>query len=396
MWWCLSAYLCSCLAEESGFCCRFAGYKTNDMNFLNRNFLLALGVLILLALAYYFSDIVTYILIAWVLSMLGTPLVLFFQNRIRIGRFRMGSSVAATLTILVFYTSFIGIMWLFVPTIVKQARNLADVDYYALGEKLREPFAQTDARMHQIGMLETGESLATKTQEILSRWFKPTLIGDFLESFIGVAGNLMVTIASVTFILFFFLKENDLFLDIVHALVPNERERNVQSAVNKSSDVLTKYFRGLLIQMVAFSAMITLVLWILGNKNAMLIGSIGGVLNVIPYVGTILGIIFGVFITISSNLDADFAIMIPMLLKVATTFIVIHVIDSNLLGPLIMSKSVQAHPLEIFIVILAAAKIGGITGMLIGIPVYTVLRIIAREFFSEFKIVQRLTDHLDE
>jgi len=366
------------------------------MNFLNRNFLLALGVLILLALAYYFSDIVTYILIAWVLSMLGTPLVLFFQNRIRIGRFRMGSSVAAMLTIVVFYTSFIGIMWLFVPTIVKQARNLADVDYYALGEKLREPFAQTDARMHQIGMLETGESLATKTQEILSRWFKPTLIGDFLESFIGVAGNLMVTIASVTFILFFFLKENDLFLDIVHALVPNERERNVQSAVNKSSDVLTKYFRGLLIQMVAFSAMITLVLWILGNKNAMLIGSIGGVLNVIPYVGTILGIIFGVFITISSNLDADFAIMIPMLLKVATTFIVIHVIDSNLLGPLIMSKSVQAHPLEIFIVILAAAKIGGITGMLIGIPVYTVLRIIAREFFSEFKIVQRLTDHLDE
>lgn len=366
------------------------------MNFLNRNFLLALGVLILLALAYYFSDIVTYILIAWVLSMLGTPLVLFFQNRIRIGRFRMGSSVAAMLTIVVFYTSFIGIMWLFVPTIVKQARNLADVDYYALGEKLREPFAKTDARMHQIGMLETGESLATKTQEILSRWFKPTLIGDFLESFIGVAGNLMVTIASVTFILFFFLKENDLFLDIVHALVPNERERNVQLAVNKSSEVLTKYFRGLLIQMVAFSAMITLALWILGNKNAMLIGSIGGVLNVIPYVGTILGIIFGVFITISSNLDADFAIMIPMLLKVATTFIVIHVIDSNLLGPLIMSKSVQAHPLEIFIVILAAAKIGGITGMLIGIPVYTVLRIIAREFFSEFKIVQRLTDHLDE
>ncbi len=366
------------------------------MNLLNRNLLLALGVLVLLGLAYYFSDIVTYILIAWVLSMLGNPLVLFFQSRIRIGRFRMGSSVAAMLTIVIFYTSILGIMWLFVPTIVEQARNLANVDYYALGEKLREPFAHLDTQMHQIGMLGTGESLATKTQEILSRWFKPTLIGDFLESFIGVAGNLMVTVASVTFILFFFLKENNLFLDIVHALVPNEQEIKVQSAVNESSEVLTKYFRGLLIQMLAFSTMTTIVLWVIGNKNAMLIGSVGGVLNVIPYVGTILGIGFGIFITISSNLDTDFALMMPMLLKVAATFIIIHVIDSNLLGPLILSKSVQAHPLEIFIVILAAAKIGGITGMLIGIPVYTVLRIIAREFFSEFKIVQRLTDHLDE
>jgi predicted PurR-regulated permease PerM len=366
------------------------------MNFLNRNYLLALGVLVLLGLAYYFSDIVTYILIAWVLSMLGNPLVLFFQNRIRIGRFRMGNSTAAMLTILVFYMCILGIMWLFVPTIVTQARNLANVDYYALGEKLRQPFARMDAQMHQIGMLETGESLATKTQEILSRWFKPTLVGEFLESFIGVAGNLLVTIASVTFILFFFLKENDLFLDIVHALVPNEQEKKVQSAVNESSQVLTRYFRGLLIQMFAFSTMTTIVLWIFGNNNAMLIGSVGGVLNVIPYVGTILGIVFGVFITISSNLDTDFTLMLPMLLHVAATFIIIHVIDSNLLGPLILSKSVQAHPLEIFIVILAAAKIGGITGMLIGIPVYTVLRIIAREFFSEFKIVQRLTDHLDE
>lgn len=366
------------------------------MNFLNRNLFLMLGVGLLCAVVYYFSDIVTYILIAWVLSMLGGPLVQFFKKRIRIGRFSIGSSVAAMLTIILFYTSFIGAMWLFVPTIVGQARNLADIDYQALGEKLRGPFAQLDARIHQIGMLETGESLATKTQEILSRWFKPTLIGDFLESFIGVAGNLMITIASVTFILFFFLKENDLFLDILHALVPNEQERKVQSAVTESSVVLTRYFRGLLIQMLAFSAMATLLLWILGNKNAMLIGSIGAVLNVIPYVGIILGMIFGVFITISSNLDTDFALMVPMLLKVAATFIVIHLIDSNLLGPLIMSKSVHAHPLEIFIVILVAAKIGGITGMLIGIPVYTVLRVIAREFFSEFKIVKLLTDHLDE
>jgi predicted PurR-regulated permease PerM len=245
--------------------------------------------------------------------------------------------------------------------------------------------------MHQVGLLDTGQSLATKTQEILSVWFKPTLVGDFLGAFLGVAGNVLVTFASVTFILFFFLKEDTLFMDIIHAFTPTEYEQRVHLAINDSSVVLTRYFRGLLIQVAAFAAMATILLWILGIDNALLIGSFGGVFNVIPYVGPILGMIFGVFITISSHLDTDFSLMLPMLTKVAVSFMVVQAIDNNVVGPMIMSKSVQAHPLEIFIVTLAAAKIGGVVGMVIGIPVYTVLRVIAREFFSEFKVVQRLT-----
>lgn len=366
------------------------------MNFFNRNALYLVGLLLLGAIVYYFSDIVTYILIAWVLSMLGRPLVVFFQKRFRIGKLRMGSTVASLLTILVFYVAIAGVILMFVPTIVVQARNLATVDYQALGEKLRVPFAELDLQLHQIGMLSQEESLATKIQEILSNWFKPTLVGDFLGSFLGVAGNIFVTIVSVSFILFFFLKENTLFMDIIHALVPNEQEKKARSAVQESSEVLTRYLRGLLIQILAFAAMTTIILWILGIQNALLIGAFGGLFNVVPYVGPILGMIFGLFITISSHIDLDFALMVPMLLKVAATFFAVQMVDNNLVGPLIMSKSVQAHPLEIFIVTLAAAKIGGVVGMVIGIPVYTVLRVIAREFFSQFKVVQKLTEHLDD
>jgi predicted PurR-regulated permease PerM len=75
-------------------------------------------------------------------------------------------------------------------------------------------------------------------------------------------------------------------------------------------------------------------------------------------------------------------------------FMVTQFIDNNFTGPMIFSKSVQAHPLEIFIVTLVAAKLGGIVGMIIGIPAYTVLRVIGRTFFSEFKLVQKLTGHL--
>ncbi|MBL7825033.1 MAG: AI-2E family transporter [Saprospiraceae bacterium] len=366
------------------------------MNFLNRNFLYLLGTIALGAVFYYFSDIVTYILIAWVLSMLGRPMVVFFQKRVKIGKWRVGSGIAAILTILVFYIAIAGLIMLFVPTIVSQARNLASVDYQALGERLKVPFAQLDQQLHQIGMLDQNSSLATKIQDILSNWFRPTLVGDFLGSFIGVAGNILVTFVSVTFILFFFLKENTLFIDIVHALVPNEQEKKVKIAIQDSSEVLTNYLRGLLIQILAFAALTTIALWIMGIPNALLIGAFGGIFNVVPYVGPILGMVFGVFITLSSHLDLEFALLAPLLIKVAVTFFSVQMIDNNLVGPMIMSKSVQAHPLEIFIVTLAAAKIGGVVGMVIGIPVYTVLRVIAREFFSNFKLVQRLTEHLDD
>jgi predicted PurR-regulated permease PerM len=366
------------------------------MNLLNRNLLWLLGLTALAAVIYYFSDIVAYILIAWVLSMLGRPLVVFYRKRLMLGRFRMGPTTAAILTILTFYAAIIGILLLFIPTLVAQGRHLSEVDYQALGDKLRPMFFNLDMKMHEVGILAESESLATKTQELLSVWFKPTLLGDVLGQFLGVAGNVLVAFASITFILFFFLQDNRLFTDIIHAVVPDEQEEKVQIAVQESSEVLTRYFQGLLIQVLIFAFLATVLLWMLGVDNALLIGSFGGTFNVIPYVGPILGMVFGGFITLSSSLSSDITLILPLLAKVAIVFMVVQAIDNNFVGPLIMSKSVQAHPLEIFIVTLAAAKIGGVVGMVIGIPVYTVLRVVARNFFSHFKIVQRLTEHLDE
>jgi len=366
------------------------------MSALNRNLLWLLGAAIVLAVGYYFSDIVMYILVAWVFSMLGRPIKFFLQKHVRIGRFRMGQISSTLLTILTFYTILIGILLMIVPTIVSQARNLASVDYEALSEKWKGTFLNLDIQMHYIGILQPGESLATKLQEILSTWFKPTLVGDFLGSFISTAGNVVVAFASITFILFFFLKEKSLFTDILDALVPNNMEAKVRHAVQESSEMLTRYFGGLVLQLVVFSLVLTILLWIMGVKNALLIGAFGGLFNVIPYVGPIMGMVFGGFITISSNLDMDFALMWPMLLKMAAAFMATQLLDNNIVGPMIFSKSVMAHPLEIFIVVLVAAKLGGVFGMVIGIPVYTVLRVIARTFFSEFKLVQRLTDSMEE
>ena len=119
-------------------------------------------------------------------------------------------------------------------------------------------------------------------------------------------------------------------------------------------------------------------------------------INVIPYIGPIIGAMFGIFITISSNLDLSFySEMLPMILWVMGAFAAMQMLDNFILQPYIFSTSVMAHPLEIFIIILVGAKIGGILGMVVAIPTYTVIRVIARSFLSEFKIVQRMTQNMD-
>jgi predicted PurR-regulated permease PerM len=366
------------------------------MTSLNKNFLWLIGIALLGLVLWYFADIFAYLLIAWVLSMLGKPLMAFFQQKIHLGKYHLGREVAALLTILVFYGVIAGLIMLFVPTIVEQARNLSTVDYQALGEKLRGPFFNLDVQMHKIGVLKPNESLSNKTLDAVSTVFKPTMLSDFVGTFLSIAGNIVVAMTAITFILFFFLKDNNLFVDILHSVVPDELEPKVRHAVDESSNVLTRYFGGILLQTTVFSIMVTTILWISGVPSALLIGSFGGILNVIPYVGPIIGQVLGLFITVSSHINADFALIWPLLLKVIVAFGITQAVDNNFIGPMIFSKSVQAHPLEIFIVTLVAAKLGGIVGMVVGIPVYTVLRVIARTFFSEFKIVQRWTEHLDE
>ena len=83
--------------------------------------------------------------------------------------------------------------------------------------------------------------------------------------------------------------------------------------------------------------------------------------------------------------------MVPLVLKVGVVFLVVQLIDNFVFQPMIYSSSVKAHPLEIFLVILMASSIAGVPGMILAIPTYTILRVVAKEFFNQFPIVQNIT-----
>ncbi len=366
------------------------------MKSISRYVALVFSFLVIGLIFYYFSDIVAFVLIAWVLSLIGQPMMAFFQRRLRIGQFKAGPSFCAIVSILVFFVVFGMLIWMFVPLVVEQAGNLAGVDYASITAALQEPLSELNQKLAEWGIVESGSIAELQLEESLKGWFKPAKIGTFFSSLLGIAGKLLFAIVSVVFITFFFLKDQGLFINFLVALSPTRYELEVRNGLETITNLLTRYFGGMLLQISLITLFVSVVLSLLGVKNALLIGFFAAVINVIPYLGPLIGAAFGIFITISSNLDLDFySQMLPLLIKILCVFAVVQLLDNFLFHPFIFSKSVMAHPLEIFIVVLIGAKLNGITGMILAIPAYTVLRVIAGVFLSEFKIVQKLTERME-
>lgn len=346
-------------------------------------------------LIHFFSDIVSYVLIAWVISMIGAPFMDLFLEKARFRHLKYGSILSAFLTLIIFILAVVTLFSVFVPLIVEQARNLSTIDYSALAQNLEEPLRRLSQTLYSWGLIDDINEPARQITESFNEWFGADELKNAFGSLVGFAGNAVISVFSILFITFFFLKEKGLFSNAMKALVPTEYEAKTVHAIDEMSYLLTRYFGGIVIQISIITILVFLGLSILGVEYALLIAFFAAVINVIPYVGPIIGATFAVAVTISSGLDLDFYNQtLPLLLKVVAVFAAMQMIDNFLLQPFIFSNSVKAHPLEIFIVILIGAKLGGILGMVLAIPGYTAFRVIAKVFLSEFKVVQKMTSRM--
>lgn len=364
------------------------------MNLKRIAFILIPLILVCLTV-YYFTDIVAYVLVSWVLSMVGQPIMKFLTN-LKFKNVHLGRTMSAIVTIVIFFIVFLGLSMLFIPMIVEQANNLSQVKYESIFSTLQEPLQRMKDQLAEWGFVNAGALSFADFQDTFANYFKPSQISNLLGSIFGLASSFLIGMFSIVFITFFFLKEANLFNNFILALVPNKYENETLKVIKDITTMLRKYFGGILLQMSIITIFVSLLLYFLGVENALLIGFFAALINVIPYVGPLIGAIFGAFIVVSTNLDAEFySVLLPLLTRVVIVFACMQMLDNFILQPFIYSKSVQAHPLEIFILILVAAKIGGITGMILAIPAYTVLRVIAAAFLNQWKIVQKITGGIE-
>lgn len=362
-----------------------------------RNILIFFGILILLACAWYFRNIVVYILVSGVLSIMGRPLVDLFC-KIRIKRWSFPRPLSALITLIIIWGMIIMFFVIFIPLITTQINYFSTIDSAKIVQLIQGPIDKVESLFRAINKDVTNELsiqdlIAKKVSGVLSIG----MIQSFIGSIMGILGNVLVAIFSITFITFFFLKDQQLFFESILMWVPDKYVDNVTRALFSIKKLLTRYFIGILIQSTCIMILITIGMTIAGInfQQALVMGLILGILNVIPYVGPWLGLFIAIIMGVASHMNQDFTtVVIPLVYYMFIVEAITHLIDNVVFQPVIFSSSVKAHPLEIFIVVLASGFAAGIPGMILGIPAYTVLRVLAREFFYNFKAVQKITSGL--
>jgi predicted PurR-regulated permease PerM len=357
------------------------------------------GYILLLAicgfLIWRFWFIAVWLLVAAVISFIGQPFVQFFDS-LHIKKWKFPHSLSALFSLVILVLLFFGFLSIFVPLILKQADTISRIDVNQLAENLQGPLQWLDDKLHEFAVIPVDQTLqdyiVIKAKSLVNLGNVTTL----LSNFFSVAGTVFVGIFSILFIAFFFLKDENMFEKILLLLIPVKHHRATREVITDSKSLLKRYFIGVVLELIGLMFIIAIGLWIFGIHNALLIGFFGGIMNIIPYLGPIIGSVIALTLGITSTLaNGAFNELLPVVLKLAGVLIGANFIDNNILVPLIYSKSVKSHPLEIFLVIIMAGNLAGLLGMLLAVPVYTILRVIAREFFYQFRVVKKLTETID-
>lgn len=364
-------------------------------------YLIFLGILaIVCVVCWYFRSVLVYVILAFVVSLISQPLT-HLLRKIRIKGKSAPDWLLAILSISIVMAGLILIITQMIPVvtnIIKEASVFKDMSLF-------DNNVSDYVNAWVVGLIPSlGEDYDAVS--VLFDYLKGVSsefsITGILGSVASVVIDLAVGLFAVVFISFFFVKDEKLFSKIVAALVPDRIEASVTEALLDVEHLLSRYFVGLLLEMMGVALLNFIGLWLIariGFTYALGIGFIAGILNIIPYVGPIIGEVLGALLCMVLKYGAGVGLDVNIwffALIVLAIMLCVQLVDNFVLQPLIYSTSIQASPLEIFIVMLMASQLGGILGMLAAIPAYTVIRVFAGRFFYDKKLVRRLMPDLEK
>lgn len=349
-----------------------------------------LAALLVFFVFHWLSDLVIYILAAFLISMLGRPLVKLLHQRLNIP-----TSLCSIAALIVVGGIFILIGWLIFPMFLKQLHQLAQLDYNRIAADSSLIVGQILTWLEGKGIYITQAQVNAYLIDLANQIWQTINFENILETVTSKISSFSVGLFSVIFISFFFLRDEKMFKKMLFIFIPDKYTDKAENVIRSSEHLLSRYFVGLSLEVLCMMTLLSTGLWAFGVENALLYGCLGGFLNIIPYLGPVIGAVLTCLFSIINNLDLGISIdMFWLLVKIIGVFSVSNMIDNLVLQVTIYSTSVKAHPLEIFFVILIAGTLWGIWGMILAIPSYTVLRIFAKEFFKDTKFVREITRNI--
>ena len=361
----------------------FSGFVPNS---LFKSIFYLISLILIGYIIYELKIIVGYIIIASILTLLARPVVKLLTSKLK-----FGSTLASIVAISFILIVISGVISLLIPLVLEQGKNLSLLNVNAFQDKINTLYTEFNGYLNKFNIdlnqsLVDIEGLTKNSVEAI-----PVL----LNSVGSILGSITLGILSVIFITFFLLKDGEYFEKIFTQLFPTKMKKRIEKSLIEIKVLLSRYFLGLFFQITILFTMYTIILLIFGVKDAVVIAFLCALLNLIPYIGPFIGIILMSFLTMTSYLGQDFSsVIIPKTIYVIIGYVFAQLIDNFLSQPYIFSNSIKSHPLEIFLVILSGGILFGIVGMILAIPLYTVIKVFLKVFFSNNALVKKLTKNI--
>lgn len=365
---------------------------------LAKSILAAAGVAIIGALCWYFRSVLAYILVAVVISLIAKPLMNLLQKISIKGR-KAPDWLLAAFSLVAVMGVLASVITMTVPIVSGIVKDISMLNIENSVRGIAVPLAELNDFL-RTSFPQLGENFRIEVTVFneIQKMFDVSVFSSVIGSAASFLTSLGIALFSVIFIGFFFIKDDGLFTKIICALVPDKHEETTEKAISDIGHLLSRYFIGILLEIAGVALVNFLGLLLvarLGFNAAIGIAVLTGIFNVIPYVGPLLGgalgTVLGLLLKYTSispiGLDVNFWVFTAILVAI---FCFTQLIDNFVYQPLIYSTSIKSTPLEIFIVLLIVGHIGGPLAMIIAIPCYTVVRVIAFRFFGHIKAIRRL------
>jgi predicted PurR-regulated permease PerM len=338
----------------------------------------------------FFTDIAVYIALAVIFTTVLLPLT---ERLVHVSFFgiQLSRSLASFFSFLLLLGVFSMFIYLFVPLVSEQLDTIGAINGGLVEERLRDVITDTEKILLEYRLIKNDGDLLTEIDAIKTLILNEIKFRNVFSILFSFTGSLFVGTMAVSFITFFFLIEKGKLRQTFLELIPNQYFEFSVTAYHKTQSLLVGYLTGLLLQMLVIFAVTSLGLYVIGVKYAITIGFFTAIANIIPYFGPFLGAIFGIAVGLSttSEIGTEITDYMFFVFKILAVFGTVQLTDNIFVQPIIFSKSVKAHPLEIFVIIFAGANLGGVTGMICAIPVYTIFKVAIIELgfgYSQYHI----------
>ncbi|MTI88407.1 MAG: AI-2E family transporter [Balneolaceae bacterium] len=332
---------------------------------------------VLLLILYNYATLVGFLVLALILSYILDPFVNRLQSHGLNRTIAITLVLATVLLILVFISTSV------IPIVANQ---MAELTAQRNIENLQDIANQVENKLTKKFQFIPEDFLEENVTIVVNQLFNVDQVSNVVSNALGIFTNIFSAVLVVPFAAFFFLKDGSKIRRDLLKMVPNRYFETTLTLIDKIEQRLGLYFRSVLMQSFLVASVSWLNLTVVGLENSLSVGISVGLANTIPYFGPVIGYFLSVIISIVET--GDFSLVIPCLLAI----LIVQVLDNVVFQPLLFSRSTDMHPVAILFIILIGAETAGILGMLIAIPIATIIKITINQIswsFNNYYIFRR-------